>query len=121
MDAVPLCPSLVAVMVAVPVATAVRRPAASTVATAALLDPQVTVRPERTFPAESRVVAAIWTVLPTPRLAAAGDTLTAATGAGGGGVGSGSASTTTIDESESQPFRSLVATTKYSPAESGAV
>jgi len=54
---VPLCPSLVAVITAVPVAFAVTRPAGETLADAGLLDDHVTVRPVRTLPFTSLVVA----------------------------------------------------------------
>jgi hypothetical protein len=54
---VPLMPSLVAVMVAEPDAMAVTSPEAETVATAVLLEPHVTVRPESRVPAASRSVA----------------------------------------------------------------
>ena len=51
--AVPLCPSLVAVIVAAPTTTPVTKPLAETVATALLLVVQVTVRPVRRFPLAS--------------------------------------------------------------------
>jgi hypothetical protein len=51
--AVPLTPSLVAVMVADPAACAVTSPAGDTVAAAVLLDVHVTRRPVKTFPAWS--------------------------------------------------------------------
>ena len=54
--AVPLFPSLVAVMVAVPGATAVTKPLAETVATAVALEDQVTGRGSG-FPSASRGVA----------------------------------------------------------------
>jgi len=54
---VPLCPSLVAVIVAEPAATPVTKPLAETVATAALLVAQVTVRPLRAVPFASFGVA----------------------------------------------------------------
>jgi len=57
MAAVPLCPSLVAVIVAEPVATPVTNPFAETVATAALLVPHVTTRPLRAVPFASFGVA----------------------------------------------------------------
>ena len=56
--AVPLLPSLVAVIVAVPTATADTRPLADTVATAGALLDHAMLRPVRTLPAESLVVAA---------------------------------------------------------------
>ena len=55
--AVPVFVSLVAVIVAVPAATAVTRPDAETVLIAVLLEPQVTTRPVRTLLFASRVVA----------------------------------------------------------------
>jgi len=54
---VPLFPSLVAVIVADPAATAVTSPLAETVATPLALLDQVTARPLSTVPAESLVVA----------------------------------------------------------------
>src|SRR5207245_3076542 len=56
--AVPLFPSLVTVIAAVPVATPVTNPPALTRATAVLLLPQVTARPLSTAPTESVVAAA---------------------------------------------------------------
>ncbi len=55
--AVPLFPSLVTVIVADPTATAVTRPLADTVATAGALLDHAMLRPVRTLPAESLVVA----------------------------------------------------------------
>jgi hypothetical protein len=55
--AVPLLPSLVAVIVAVPTATPVTTPPDETVAAAVLLEVQVTVRPVRVFPFASFTVA----------------------------------------------------------------
>ena len=78
--AVLLLPSLFAVTVAEPVATPATRPVADTVATPLLVVVQVTVRPVRTFPAESLVTAASWTVWPAVTHAAAGLTVTDATG-----------------------------------------
>jgi hypothetical protein len=63
-DAVPLFPSLVAVIVAVPTARAVTSPLPLTVAIVVLLLTQVTVRPVSAFPAESRGVAVSCTVCP---------------------------------------------------------
>src|SRR6266487_6664716 len=57
MAAVPLCPSLVAVIVAGPAARAVTRPLLLTVATEVLELVQVTVRPVRRLPPASRSVA----------------------------------------------------------------
>src|SRR5207247_10889951 len=78
--AVPLCPSLVAVIVAEPAAQPVTRPRAETVATAALLVPHVTARPLRAVPFASFGVAVNWVVAPTVTLAAVGLTVTEATG-----------------------------------------
>src|SRR5207245_2465125 len=80
MTAVPVRPSLVAVIVAEPTATAPASPLPFTAATDGLLLVQVTVRPLSTLPAESVVVAPSWMVCPTNRLAADGFTVTAATG-----------------------------------------
>jgi len=77
---VPLCPSLVAVIVAEPAATPVTKPLALTVATAALPVAHVTVRPLRAVPFASFGVAVNWVVPPTVRLAVAGLTVTEATG-----------------------------------------
>src|SRR2546429_39054 len=78
--AVPLWPSLAAVIVAEPAATPLTRPVLLTVAAAVLLLDQVTVLPVSTFPAESNVVAVSWRVCPGCTLADAGLTLTADTG-----------------------------------------
>src|SRR5439155_5557954 len=77
---VPFCPSLVAVMVAVPATLPVTSPLALTVATLVLLEAQVTVRPESALPLESRGVAVSCTVFPSFREAVAGVTETDATG-----------------------------------------
>jgi len=79
--AVPLFPSLAAVIVADPAATAVTRPLDDTVAMAALLDVHVTVRPVNVLPAASFNVAASCRVVPAARLAVAGLRATVATGA----------------------------------------
>src|SRR6266550_1627267 len=81
MAAVPLCPSLVAVIVAGPAAKAVTRPLLLTVATEVLELVQVTVRPVRMLPLASRSVAVSWSVCPAGTLAVAGLTVTEATGA----------------------------------------
>src|SRR6266513_1961520 len=81
MAAVPLCPSLVAVIVAGPAAKAVTRPLLLTVATDVLELVQVTVRPVRMLPPASRSVAVSWSVCPAGTLAVAGLTVTEATGA----------------------------------------
>src|SRR5437773_2776571 len=80
MVALPLLPSLVAVIVAEPTATAVTRPLALTVATAVLLLDQVTTRPVPVAPVESWVTAESCRVPPTNRLAEAGLTVKEATG-----------------------------------------
>src|SRR6266566_5087348 len=80
MLAVPLFPSLVAVMVAEPVALPVTSPLEITVAAVVLLLDQAIARPVRTFPAESFVVAISWIVPPTTMLPLAGLTVTEATG-----------------------------------------
>src|SRR6266566_1508887 len=77
--AVPLFPSLVAVIVAEPAAFAVTNPVALTVATVVLLLAQLMTRPVNTLPAESFVVAASCAVWPTKTLAEAGLTVTEAT------------------------------------------
>src|SRR6266550_4774984 len=80
--AVPLFPSLVAVIVADPGATAVTRPLPFTVARAVLLLPHVTTRPASAFPLASFGVAVSCTVCPAVTLTDAGLTLTDATGTG---------------------------------------
>src|SRR5712691_7344326 len=79
---VPLCPSLVAVIVAEPIATPVTSPLPFTVAMAVLSLDQVTTRPGRGLPFASRGVAVSWTVDPTATLAGDGVTVTPATGTG---------------------------------------
>jgi len=69
------------VSVAVPTAPAVTRPPFVTVATVGLPLVHVTVRPLKTLRSESSVVAASCSVPPTRTLAAAGLTVTTATGA----------------------------------------
>src|SRR5690242_12029298 len=81
--AVPVLPSLAAVMVALPTPTPVTRPPLDTVATAALLLLQTTVRPLNGSPPPFLRSAASWTVAPTATLADAGVTSTDATGSGG--------------------------------------
>src|ERR1041384_330266 len=80
MTAMPLLPSLVAVMVAEPALPPVTRPLAFTVATAMLLLDQVMLRPVSVFPDASLVTAESCVVAPTNTLAVAGLTLTEATG-----------------------------------------
>src|SRR3989442_10605014 len=70
--ALPVFPSLVAVIVTALAATPVTSPVGDTVATAGLLDAQVTDRPESTLPTESSGVAASCTVAPTSTTAVAG-------------------------------------------------
>src|SRR6266516_3836390 len=74
--AVPLCPSLVAEIVAAPVATAVTSPVEFTLAVAVLLLDQLMVRPESGLPFASFGVAVSCTVCPTCTLADAGLTAT---------------------------------------------
>src|SRR6266702_7106158 len=78
--AVPLFPSLVAVIVAAPVVTPVTSPLALTVATAVLLLAQLTDRPDNGLPLASFGVAANCTVWPTCTDVVAGFTVTDATG-----------------------------------------
>src|SRR5205809_2896432 len=80
MAAVPLWPSLVAVIVAEPATFAVTSPVPVTVATAVLLLAHATERPVRMAPLASRRVALSGTVWPTGTLAGAGLTVTDATG-----------------------------------------
>src|ERR1051325_10144181 len=77
---VPLCPSLVAVIVADPAAIPDTSPLPLTVATDVLLVDHVTVRPVSGLPFASFGVAVSCTVWPTPTLAEAGLTVTDATG-----------------------------------------
>src|SRR5688500_2030942 len=78
--ALPLRPSLVAVICTVPTATAATRPDPETVATAELLEIQLTARPVRTTLLASRVVAVAWVVWPGFSELAASSTLVDATG-----------------------------------------
>src|SRR6266853_765507 len=77
---VPLCPSLVAVIVAEPATTPVTRPLALTVATEVLLLLHETTRPVSGLPLTSFGVAVSCTVWPACTLAGAGLTVTDATG-----------------------------------------
>jgi len=77
---VPLWPSLVAVMVADPLARALTRPSDETDATLGALLDQVIVRPLNTFPEPSSVVAMNSEDVPTRRVAVGGETTTLATG-----------------------------------------
>ena len=79
---VPLLPSLLAVIVAVPNATAVTRPDGETVATFVLLDAQLTARPGSTLPTESSVIAVSCAVVPGAMLSLGGCTTTIPTGTG---------------------------------------
>jgi len=78
--ALPLCPSLVAVIVAEPSARPVTRPVGYTTATVGSLLRQVTVRPVSGLPLASFTVAVSCTVCPAVRFAEAGLTVTEATG-----------------------------------------
>src|SRR5882762_8404601 len=80
MTAVPLLPSLVAVMVAVPPDWPMTRPPPLTEATDVLLLAQVMTRPVSVPPTESLVTAASSWVAPTRIVADAGFTVTVATG-----------------------------------------
>src|SRR2546428_10994194 len=80
MAAVPLWPSLVAVIVAEPATFALTSPVPVTVATGVLLLAHVTERPVRMLPLASRRVALSCTVWPAGTLADAGLTVTDATG-----------------------------------------
>src|SRR5438094_5503309 len=80
MAAVPLCPSLVAVMVAEPGTTPLTRPLEFTVATDVLLLDQVIVRPVSGLPVTSFGVAVSCSVWPACTLDGAGLTATDATG-----------------------------------------
>src|SRR4051812_14547962 len=84
MEAAPLWPSLVAVIVVLPAPTDVTRPFVSTVAAVVLLETHVTVRPVSTLPFASVVVAVSWRlgVMPSTKLAVAGVTVTFAIGTG---------------------------------------
>src|SRR5437016_12181344 len=83
MAEVPLCPSLVAVIVADPANTPVTRPVAFTVAAEPLLLDQVIDRPVRTLPFASFNVAASCSVWPSFTVADPGVSVTVARGAGG--------------------------------------
>jgi hypothetical protein len=78
----PVLPPLVAVIVALPAATAVTTPLLETETTPLLLLAQVIARPARTSPLASLSVAVSWAVLPMVRLVDDGVTVTDATGAG---------------------------------------
>jgi len=80
MAELPFCPSLVAVIVAVPATTPLTRPLAFTVATDVLLLDQVIVRPVSGVPLASFGVAVSCTLWPAGTPAEAGVTVTDATG-----------------------------------------
>jgi hypothetical protein len=80
---IPLFPSLVAVMVAMPGATAFTSPVTRfTVATAELSELQATLLPESTLPFTSSVIAVACVAPPATIEVSARDTVTVATGAG---------------------------------------
>jgi hypothetical protein len=81
-DAVPIFPSLVAVISAAPGATAETIPAADTVVTLALLEVHATRRPLRTSPLLARIIAVACVVAPAMSEDAASVTPTDATGIG---------------------------------------
>src|SRR6266567_3785717 len=107
--AVPLFPSLVAVIVAGPAATPITSPVASTPAMAALLVAQVMVRPARELPFASSGVAVSRSVPPTRTVEDAGFTTTDITGTGG--------TETTVTSAESLRF-ALVAKMRADPTPS---
>src|SRR2546427_9751386 len=78
--ALPVFPSLVALIVTAPAPAPVTSPVEGTVATAGVLDSQVTDRPESTLPAASFSVAVSCTACPTRTTAATGLITTDATG-----------------------------------------
>src|SRR5436853_1114458 len=82
MAAVPLFPSLVALIVMEPGVTPLTRPLLLAVAAAVLELDHVTVRPESGFPPASLGVPVSWTVWPACTEAVAGVTSTDATGSG---------------------------------------
>ena len=102
--AVPLCPSLVAVMVTAPAVTPVISPLALTDAIVVLLLPQLIARPVSTLPPASFVVAVSCTVAPVAMLADGGLTVTEATG---------TVVTVTVLESASAPPFCLAITRKF--------
>src|SRR5438876_6796690 len=81
MLAVPLWPSLVAVMVTAPATTPVTSPLLLTVAIVLSLDDQLIARPVKGLPLASRCVAVSCTVCPIATVPELGVTVTAATGA----------------------------------------
>src|SRR5947207_13066202 len=80
MAAVPLCPSLMAVIVAEPATTPLTSPLELTVAADVLLLAQAIARPDSGLPAASFGVAVSCGALPAGTLAEAGLTVTEATG-----------------------------------------
>jgi len=80
-DAVPVFPSLVAVIVVLPGATAVTTPAVETVAIALFAVLHAMLRPVSVLPSASFVVAVSVVVWPTITFADPGVTVTVATGA----------------------------------------
>jgi hypothetical protein len=80
--AVPLRPSVAALMMADPALTAVTNPVADTVAMSGLFDDQVIARPVRTLPLASFAVAVAVVVEPILIEDCARSTVTLATGAG---------------------------------------
>jgi hypothetical protein len=95
--AVPVLPSLVALITAVPVATAVTAPAEETVATAMFELAHVTARPLRVAVVESRGVAVNAADLPIATVAVSGATFTEATEATGATGGTGTGGTAVVD------------------------
>src|SRR5258707_15364196 len=85
--AVPLCPSLVAVIVAAPAATLVTSPLPFTVATAGAVLAHVTTRPESAFPVASFGVAVDCAGCPTGIIGGGGVSGTGAPGWFVGGSG----------------------------------
>jgi len=81
-----ICPSLEAVIDALPAATAVTNPEPETVAIPMLSELQLMTRPVRTLLFASRVTAESCVLAPTRRRADAGDTDTDATGIGAGAL-----------------------------------
>ena len=80
----PVCPSLVAMMLVEPAATAVTTPAELIVATLVFEEDQPMTRPVRTFPLASRVVAVALAVCPMLREELLSATETEVTGTGAG-------------------------------------
>src|SRR5439155_22253849 len=101
---VPLCPSLVAVIVAEPAAAAVTSPLPLTLATGVLLLDHVTARPASALPLASLRVATSETVPLTVTVVEAGVTLTEATGRGDGSA------TVTAAESRLLPLEARMKT-----------